>query len=100
MNYAAAIIIMAVITYLIRMIPLAFFKKQIQNKRFKAFLFYIPYAVLSAMTFPAILYSTGNIVSAVAAMAAAVVLSYLDKGLMPTAAAAVAVACLVNVAIK
>ncbi len=100
MNYAIALIIMAVITYLIRMIPLAFFKKEIQNKRFKAFLFYIPYAVLSAMTFPAILYSTGNTLSAAAGMAAAMVLSYFDKGLMPTAAAAVAVACIINFAVK
>ena len=51
---------MAGITYVIRMIPLVFFRKKIHSKYILSVLYYIPYAVLSAMTFPYILYSTGN----------------------------------------
>jgi len=97
MSYIIALIIMAVITYLIRMLPLAFFQKEIKNEWIKSFLYYIPYAVLSAMTFPAILYSTSNLPSAIVGMTAAIILSYFNKGLMPTAAIAVAGACLVNI---
>lgn len=96
MSYIIALIIMSGITYLIRMLPLTLFQKQINNKWIKSFLYYIPYAVLSAMTFPAIFYSTSNVPSAIVGMLAAMVLSYFNKGLMPTAAIAVAGACLVN----
>ena len=51
------LIIMMVITYLIRMIPLAFFKKDIKSPFFKSLLEYIPYSILGAMTFPSIFYS-------------------------------------------
>lgn len=97
MSYAIALLIMAGITYLIRMIPLAFFKKEIKNERVQAFLYYIPYAVLSAMTFPAIFYSTNSVLSASVGMAAAMVTAYFNKGLMPTAACAVAAACIINI---
>lgn len=55
---------MAGITYIVRMLPLAIFKKKIKSTYIKSLLYYIPYAVLSAMTFPFILYSTGNIYAA------------------------------------
>ena len=99
MKYSIAILITALITYLIRMLPLAVFKRQIQNKWVKSFLYYIPYAVLSAMTFPAIFYSTGSIPSAAGGFAAAVLLSYFNRGLMVTALSAVAAACIVNLLI-
>ena len=66
------IFVMAMVTYLIRMIPFAFFSKKIKSRFFRSFLYYIPYAVLSAMTIPAIFYSTGNILSAAVGTAAAV----------------------------
>lgn len=48
------IFVMALVTYVIRMIPMAFFSKPIHSRFFKSFLFYVPYAVLSAMTFPSV----------------------------------------------
>lgn len=83
--YWKAILLTAAVTYLIRMLPLAVFQKQITSKWIKSFMYYIPYAVLGAMTFPAILYSTGNIVTAALGCGAAVVLAYFNRGLLVTA---------------
>lgn len=57
------ILVMAGVTYLIRVIPLALTKKEITNPFIKSFLFYVPYACLAAMTFPAILYATSSVIS-------------------------------------
>lgn len=80
--------IMAGTTYLIRVIPMAVFRKKITNRFLRSFLSYMPYAVLSAMTFPAILYCTGSVPSAAAGCGAAVILAYLDKGLLTVAVGA------------
>ena len=61
----AGIAVMALVTYLVRVLPIVIFRKKITNVRVKSFLFYVPYAVLSAMTFPAIFASTGTYPSAI-----------------------------------
>lgn len=88
MHFILLIAVMAVVTYLIRMIPFAFFRKKIESKFFRSFLYYIPYAVLSAMTIPAIFYCTGNMTTAVAGTVAAVVLAYFNAPLIVVALAA------------
>lgn len=88
MSIAVYILVMAGVTYLIRMIPFAFFRKKIKSQFFRSFLYYIPYAVLSAMTIPAIFYSTGSIITSVAGTVVAVVLAYLDLPLIVVALAA------------
>lgn len=85
-----SIAVMAVVTYLIRMLPLAVFRKKIKSKFALNFLFYVPYAVLSAMTIPAIFYSSGSIISALVGCAAAIVLALLEKGLLTVAVCACA----------
>ena len=65
MYLAISIIIMATVTYLLRAIPLACFNKKIKSKFVNSFLYYVPYAVLSCMTFPAIFYSTNNTYTAI-----------------------------------
>ncbi|MDE5770419.1 MAG: AzlD domain-containing protein [Ruminococcus sp.] len=92
MNVALYIAVMAVVTYLIRMIPFTFFRKKIKSRFFRSFLYYIPYAVLSAMTIPAIFYSTGNIVTAVVGTVTAFVLSYFNLPLIVVALSAAATA--------
>ena len=82
------IFVMAMVTYLIRMIPFAFFSKKIKSRFFRSFLYYIPYALLSAMTIPAIFYSTGNILSAAVGTAAAVLFAYFGAPLIVVALAA------------
>ena len=91
MKLTLSIIIMAAVTYIIRAVPLCLFQKEINSKWFKSFLYYMPYAVLGAMTFPAIFHCTGSVISASLGFAAALILAYFDLGLMPAAIAAVIV---------
>lgn len=82
------IAVMALVTYLVRVLPMVIFRKKITNVRVKSFLYYVPYAVLSAMTFPAIFTSTGTTFSAIAGCAAAVILAYFKRGLLTVAVGA------------
>lgn len=86
----AAIAVMALVTYFVRMLPFVIFRKKITSVRIKSFLYYVPYAVLSAMTFPAIFSSTGTYPSAIAGCAAAVILAYFKRGLLTVAVGAAA----------
>ena len=79
------ILLTALVSYIPRMIPLALFRKRIKNKYIQSFLSYMPYAVLGAMTFPEILYSTNSMISAIVGLAMALLLSYKEFGLLPTA---------------
>ena len=88
------ILVMAGVTYLSRMIPFSFFRKKIKNRFLLSFLFYLPYAVLSALTFPAVFYATGNVGTALAGTAAALLLAYLKMPLIVVALAASAAAFL------
>ncbi|MDE7319224.1 MAG: AzlD domain-containing protein [Lachnospiraceae bacterium] len=80
--------VMALVTYLIRVIPLTVFRKKIENRYIRSFLYYVPYTCLTAMTFPAILYATASVVSALAGVAAAAVFAFRDRSLVMVAAAA------------
>ena len=92
MTVALYIIVMALVTYLIRMIPFVFFRKKIKSRFFRSFLYYIPYAVLSAMTIPAIFYSTGSVITAVVGTVAAAMLAYFGLPLIAVALTAAAAA--------
>ena len=82
------LLVMAGVTYLVRVIPFTLFHKKIQNRFVNSFLYYTPYAVLSAMTFPAILYATSSILSGIAGLAAALLLAYKGKSLITVACGA------------
>ncbi|MCQ2417802.1 MAG: AzlD domain-containing protein [Oscillospiraceae bacterium] len=88
MSTAVYILVMAGVTYLIRVIPFGFFKKKIKSQFMRSFLYYIPYAVLSAMTIPEIFYSTGNIVTSAVGTVVALVLAYFGCPLIVVALAA------------
>ena len=77
--------VMAITTYLIRMLPLVLCKKKIENVFIRSFLYYVPYAVLGAMTIPAIFFSTGSIISAIAGFIVALLLSWKEKSLLTVA---------------
>ena len=94
------VLVMAVVTYLIRMLPLTVFRKKIKSRFIRSFLYYVPYAVLSAMTFPAILYATGSLPSACAALAVALILAWREKSLLTVAIFASAAAFLVQFAMS
>ncbi|MEE0945232.1 MAG: AzlD domain-containing protein [Acutalibacteraceae bacterium] len=88
MSIAIYIVLMAAVTYLIRMLPFTLMRKQIKSKFLKSFLYYIPYTVLTAMTVPAIFYSTGNGITAIVGTATALVLAYFKKPLIVVAISA------------
>ena len=73
------ILIMALVTYLIRTLPLTLIRKEIKNTTIKSFLYYVPYVTLAVMTFPAILESTNSVISAAIAFVIAVVLAWGGK---------------------
>jgi branched-subunit amino acid transport protein len=79
------VLIMALVTYLTRALPLLFFRREITQPLIRSFLYYLPYAVLSAMTIPNILYSTSSFYSGLAALAVGLILSFFEKGLLLTA---------------
>ena len=90
------ILTMAVITYLIRMIPMTLFRKKIRSRFIKSILFYIPYSVLSAMTFPAVFYSTGDVPSAVVGTIVALILAFFKMPMIVVALSASCTALLVS----
>ena len=79
------ILVMALVTYIIRMIPFVFFRKKITSTYIKSVLYYIPYAVLSAMTFPYIFYSTGDIYTALIGTVVAIIASVCKRSLLTVA---------------
>lgn len=88
--YLLVIAVTAAVTYAIRALPLTFFRREIKSRFLKSFFYYIPYTVLGAMTFPAILYATRSIYSAAAGLLAAGVSAWFRRGLLTTALAAAA----------
>ena len=102
-NVAIAMLIMALTTYLIRVIPIGFVRRKLDNEWIQDFLYYIPFCVLSAMTFPDVLYSTTpagatspHFVSAAIATMVAIVLAWKDRGLVRVALVAVLSALIVE----
>lgn len=83
-----ALFVMAGVTYSVRAFPLVLFRKKIENRFIQSFLHYIPYAVLGAMTVPAIFHSTADVRSAALGMAVALVLAYCKRSLLTVALAA------------
>jgi branched-subunit amino acid transport protein len=85
----SAIAVMAILTYLIRVLPLTIFRQKIKSKFINSVLYYIPYTVLAALTFPAIFESTGNIAVSVCATVVALILAYFNLGLVIVAIGAI-----------
>ncbi|MCI8639728.1 MAG: AzlD domain-containing protein [Coprococcus sp.] len=81
-NIYIYILVMAGITYLIRLLPLTLIRKEIKNTYIRSFLYYVPYVTLSVMTFPAILGATANPWSASVGFAVALLLAYMRKSLI------------------
>ena len=84
------ILVMATVTYLIRVLPLTLIRRQVKSTFLRSFLFYVPYVTLAVMTFPAILHATGSPVSAWAGVLLALVLAWRRRSLFQVAVAACA----------
>ena len=84
-DYFPYLIVMAGVTYLIRMLPLTVFRREIHSVFVKSFLHYVPYAVLGALTFPDVLYSTGSLWTALAGLIVAVIMAWRGRSLLTVA---------------
>ena len=98
-NYLYLLVMFAV-SYAIRTTPLTLLRKPIQNRFLRSFLYYVPYAVLSAMTLPSMLYSAGSIPSATAALIVALALAWREKSLLTVAVVASAAALITQVIVQ
>lgn len=85
MNNYIYILIMAVVTYAIRVLPLTLIKGQIKNRFLQSFLYYVPYVTLAVMTFPAIVNATQSTVSGIAALVIGIVVAWFGFDLFKTA---------------
>lgn len=88
--------VMALTTYFIRVTPMAVFHRKLENRWFKDFMFYIPFCVLAAMTFPDVIYSTKSLTSGVVATVVALIMSWRKRDLLTVAIGAVLAAVLVE----
>jgi len=86
------ILVAALVSFVIRVLPLTLIRKQITNRFLRSFLFYVPYVTLAVMTFPAIISAAQYPLAGAVALAVGVVLAWLGAGLFP-----VAVSCCVAV---
>lgn len=95
-NVLIYIVVMAAVTYIIRMLPLTLIKKEITNKYIKSFLYYVPFVTLAVMTFPAIIEGTDSIWSGLAGFIVAVLLAFCGKSLFWVSISACATVFLVE----
>ena len=100
MSIVIYIAVMAGVTYIIRMVPFTMLREKIKSRFLKSFLYYIPYAVLSAMTIPAIFFATGSVISAAVGAAAAMILAYFGLPLIVVALSASAAAYITGLIIS
>ena len=98
-HLALYLAVMALVTYLIRMIPFTLFRKEIKSTFFRSFLAYVPYAVLGAMTFPSIFFATSSLPSAIAGTAVALILAFFKRSLLTVAVGASGTALVVELVI-
>jgi len=87
-NVYIYILVMAGVTYLIRLLPFTLIQREIKNRTIRSFLYYVPYVTLAVMTFPAILYATSSIWSALGGLITAIVLAYRGGSLFKVSIAA------------
>ena len=93
------IAIVALVTYLIRVLPLTLIRKEIKNRFIRSFLYYVPYVTLAVMTFPAIVHATDSILSGVAALVVGVLVAWFSGNLFLVALSACGVVFLVELLI-
>lgn len=95
-HLALYLVVMALVTYLIRMVPFTLFRKEIKSVFFRSFLAYVPYAVLGAMTFPSIFFATSSLPSAIAGTVVALILAFFRRSLLSVAVGAAGTALVVE----
>ena len=100
LKFLLYLLVMAGVTYLVRMIPLILIKKKVTNRFIRSFLYYVPYSVLAVMTVPAIFSATSYLISAVIGFAVALILSYMEKSLIVVAGSACAAVLVTEIVMR
>ena len=95
-NIYIYIAVMAIVTYLIRMLPIVLLRREIESPFIRSFLYYVPYVTLSVMIFPAILESTGHVASAICGFVVATLLAWFQRSLFVVALSACAAVFIVE----
>lgn len=95
-NIYLYILIMAGVTYAIRVLPMTLIQKPIENRFFQSFLYYVPYVTLAVMTFPAIMDATQSPISGAAALLIGIAAAWFGLGLFPVAVSCCAVVLLLE----
>ncbi len=88
--------VMVTVTYILRLLPMLFIRKRIENRFIRSVLYYTPYSVLAVMTVPAIFYVSDNLLTGVVAAVTALALSYFGRSLITVASFAALSAFLVE----
>ena len=81
------ILIMAAVTYLIRVLPLVLIRREIKNRIIRSFLYYVPYVTLAVMTVPAIIDATRTPIAGTAALIVGIILAALGQSMFKVAVA-------------
>ena len=97
MRFALMLLVMAGITYVIRLLPLLFVRRRIKSVFIRSFLHSVPYVVLATIAFPAIIFSTGHLASGIVATAVCVLLAYRGRGIMTVSAGGILSALAVEI---
>lgn len=100
LSFVIYLTVMAGVTYLIRMLPFVLARKKITNQFISSFLYYVPYAVLGAMTIPAIFYATSSVISAAVGLAVALILAFAKRSLLTVAVCASAAVYICELAMR
>lgn len=99
-HLALYLLAMALVTYLIRMIPFTLFRREIRSRFFRSFLAYVPYAVLGGMTFPSIFFATSSLPTALAGALVALVLAFFRRSMLTVALGAAGAALAVELIMR
>lgn len=95
-NIYIYILTAALVSMIIRALPLTLIRNQIKNRFIRSFLYYVPYVTLAVMTFPDIIHATQNMWAGIAALAIGIVLPLIGAGLLPVAAACCALVFIIE----
>ena len=90
-NVYVYILVMAAVTFAVRVLPMTLIRKKITNHFLRSILYYVPYVTLAVMTFPAIVDAAGNPIAGVIALIVGVVAAWFGAGLFPVAVSCCAV---------
>ena len=99
-NIYLSIVVTALMTYAVRVLPLTLLRKPVRNSFLRSFLFYVPYVTLAVMTFPAIVETTAVRAAGIAALLAGILIAWRGYSLITVAVSCCSVVLLIEIAVS